>query len=241
MQWLASVLFTGLMFLSIPFYALAVVCVFWLPHRHRYRIAQAWARQVLWWLELLCGLSVVVEGRENIPTQASIAMIKHSSALEAIAELAIFPRQCWALKRELMWVPFFGWGVALLKPIAINRGGGRNTVNQLVQRGSQRLREGIWVMVFPEGTRVAAGETGRYGIGGGALAARSGALVVPVAHNAGDYWPRRGLLKRRGQVRMVIGQAITSKNREPREIVADVKHWVEATTAEIRASDPHSR
>ena len=234
MQLALSIAFTFLMFASIPFFATAVVLAFWLPYRIRFGIAKSWAAVVLWLARVLCGLRFEVEGRERIPQQASIAMIKHSSAFETIAELDFLPNQTWALKRELMWIPFFGWGVALLKPIAINRGAGRNAVNQLVQRGTQRLREGIWVMVFPEGTRVGPGETGRYGIGGAALAARSGAPIVPVAHNAGDFWPRRGWVKRRGCVRFVIGKPIDPRGREPREITQEVKAWIESTTAQIR-------
>ncbi len=227
------------MILSVPVAALAVVICFFLPYRFRYQIARGWAFSVLWLLRVLCGLTFRVQGKEHIPDRASIALLKHSSAMETIIELTVFPPQTWALKRELMWLPFFGWGVALLKPIAVHRGAGRSAVNQLVQKGRERLREGIWVMIFPEGTRVAAGETGRYGIGGAALAARSKRLVVPVAHDAGDYWPRRGWLKKPGCVQFVVGKPIDPADREPREILLEVKNWIETTTAAIRHEAGH--
>ncbi len=239
MQLLRSILFTTFMILSVPFAALAIVVCFFTPLSFRFGIARSWTLLVLWVLKWVCGLDYTVEGQEHIPSKASIAMIKHSSALETIVELSVFPQQTWALKRELMWLPFFGWGAALLRPIAVHRGAGRSAVNQLVQQGLQRLREGIWVMIFPEGTRVAAGQTGRYGIGGAALAARSKRLIVPVAHNAGDYWPRRGWLKKPGTVRFVIGPPIEPGNREPREILLEVKDWIETTTAQIRADAGH--
>ncbi len=236
MALLRSLLFTTFFFLAAGVFSLSVVLCAPLPYRYRYPIAAAWASTVLKLLEWICGLKYVIEGKDNIPATASIAMIKHSSALETIVELVMFPNQTWALKRELMWLPLFGWGLALLKPIAVRRGAGRSAVNQMVQKGTERLREGIWVMIFPEGTRVAADETGRYGVGGAALAARSGALIVPVAHNAGDYWPRRGWLKKPGTVRFVIGKPLDPSGREPRELTTEVKDWIESTTAEIRAS-----
>ena len=176
-----SLLFTTLMILSVPFYALVVLLLAPFPHATRYKVAVAWVRANLTSLRWLCGLTYEVSGRENIPADACVVMLKHSSAMETLVELELFPRQTWALKRELMWLPFFGWAMALLKPIAVHRGAGRSAVNQLVQKGAERIRDGVFVMIFPEGTRVAAGETGRYGIGGAALAVRAQVPIVPVA------------------------------------------------------------
>ncbi|MEM7276524.1 MAG: lysophospholipid acyltransferase family protein [Pseudomonadota bacterium] len=234
MALIRSLLFTLLFLLSAVVFATAVVLGFWVPYHQRYLIAKAWAHTVLWMLKMICGLSYTVEGKENIPSGGCIAMLKHSSAMETIVQIAVFPHQSWALKHELMWIPIFGWGVALLKPIAVKRGAGRSAVNQMIQRGSMRLKEGIWVMIFPEGTRVAAGETGRFGVGGAALAQRSGAAMVPVAHNAGDYWPRRGWVKKPGVIKFVIGEAIEPGNREPRELTQEVKAWIESNTNAIR-------
>ena len=234
MQLARSLLFTTFLFMTVPFYATALVLSAPLPYRWRYAIARAWVRAVLGALALLCGLRYTVEGRENIPDEPCVVMLKHSSALETLVELLVFPHQTWVLKRELMWAPFFGWAIALLKPIAVHRGGGRSAVNQLIKRGTERLREGIWVMIFPEGTRVAPGETGRFGVGGAALALRAGTRIVPVAHNAGDYWPRRGWVKYPGTVRFVIGEPVIPGEREPRVINEEIRTWMQATVDAIR-------
>jgi 1-acyl-sn-glycerol-3-phosphate acyltransferase len=160
-------------------------------------------------------------------------MIKHSSVFEAYAQVVFFPRQCWVLKRELFWVPFFGWGLKALKPIAINRNAGRSAVKQVIGQGKERLAEGIWVTVFPEGTRVAPGTTKKYGISGAALAHEAGVPIVPVAHNAGDYWPRRSLLKRPGLIRFCIGPPIDASAQSPKETNVIVQDWIEGRMREI--------
>ena len=181
----------------------------------------------------LCGLNYVIEGRENIPDTPSVIMIKHASVFEAYAQVAIFPRQTWVLKRELFWVPFFGWGLWTLKPIAINRGSGRAAVKQVIAQGKERLADGIWVTVFPEGTRVAPGATKKYGVSGAALAREAGVQLVPVAHNAGDFWPRRSLLKKPGLIRVCIGPPIDPGGLSPKEANALVQRWIEDKMAEI--------
>ena len=149
--------------------------------------------------------------------------------------LLLFPNQTWVLKRELMWAPFFGWALAALNPIAIDRKGGHGAAQQVIEQGTQRLRDGRWVMIFPEGTRMPPGETRRYGLSGTLLAQAAGRLLVPVAHNAGDYWPRRGLRKRPGTVRFSIGRPIDPAGRDPREVNEEIQRWVETRVAELRA------
>jgi 1-acyl-sn-glycerol-3-phosphate acyltransferase len=133
----------------------------------------------------------------------------------------------WVLKRELLWIPVVGWGIRLLHAIAIDRGAGHTAVNQVVEQGRQRLAEGDWVVIFPEGTRMPAGQTRRYGVSGALLASQTGRLVIPVAHNAGYFWPRRGWLKKPGTVRVVIGPPILAAGRDPREINAEAQAWIE--------------
>jgi 1-acyl-sn-glycerol-3-phosphate acyltransferase len=162
-------------------------------------------------------------------------MWKHSSAWETIAQIVICPPQAWVLKRELLWIPFFGWLIALMRPIAINRAAGTRSINQVVEQGKDRLAAGLNVLVFPEGTRMAPGETRKYGLSGFLLAARTGVPIVPVAHDAGDYWPRRGWLKKPGCIRVVIGPPIPSAGRDPRELAAQVQRWIEGQVAQIRA------
>jgi 1-acyl-sn-glycerol-3-phosphate acyltransferase len=233
-QWFGSIAFTLYLFLSVPVYGLLVYATAPLPHRITYRVVLGWVSSVLFMLRLLCRLDYVVEGRQHLPTQNGVLLLKHSSAWETIAQLKIFPTQTWVIKRELMWVPFLGWVLMLLKPIAINRRAGNSAVQQVLEQGERHLQQGLWVAIFPEGTRVPAGESRRYGLSGALLAAATGRPVVPVAHNAGDFWPRRGWLKRPGTVRVVIGPPIATAGREPREINDQAQRWIEATVAQIR-------
>ena len=233
MQTFRSVVFTVWLFLSVPFYVFVLLLATPLPHRMRYAVAVAWVDQVMWVMRHLVGLDYRVVGRDNIPDEASVVLLKHSSTLETLAELQLFPAQTWVLKRELMFAPFFGWGIALLKPIAINRGAGRSAVRQVISQGTARLREGIWVMIFPEGTRMPAGQTRRYGVSGAALAAAAGRRIVPVAHDAGHYWPRRGWLKKPGTVTFVIGEPVDAAGRDPREVNREIQDWIEDTIRNI--------
>ncbi len=234
-QRIASLLFTFYLFVSVPIYGTFVLATGLFGHRAAFRAVAWWADSVLFVLKRLCGLDFTVEGRENVPDGNAVALMKHSSAWETVAQFRLFPVQTWVLKRELMWVPFLGWVLKLLKPIAIDRRGGRTAVQQVVAQGSARLAEGLWIVIFPEGTRVPAGESRRYGISGALLAARAGKPVVPVAHDAGEYWPRRGWLKRPGTVRVRIGPPIPTAGRDAREITADVQAWIERSLAEISA------
>lgn len=184
----------------------------------------------------LCGLDYVIEGQENMPDEPCVVMIKHSSVFEAYAQVVLSPRNCWVLKRELFWVPFFGIGLMALKPIAINRGAGSSAVKQVIRQGKERLAEGIWVTVFPEGTRVAPGKTKKYGVSGAALAHEAGVPIVPVAHNAGDLWPRRSLRKEPGLIRVCIGPPIDASSRPPKETNLLVQEWIEGKMREISAS-----
>jgi 1-acyl-sn-glycerol-3-phosphate acyltransferase len=187
-------------------------------------------------LERLCGLKYVVEGRERIPEGNHIVMSNHTSAWETIAQFVIFPPHVWVLKRELLWIPFIGWGLKLLKSIAINRGVGHRAVNQVVEQGKARLADGLWVIIFPEGTRVAAGETKRFGVSGALLAAATGKLMIPLSHNAGAFWPRRSIIKKPGTIRVVIGEAISPQGKNPRQLNEEARLAIEAGLAKIAAA-----
>jgi 1-acyl-sn-glycerol-3-phosphate acyltransferase len=237
MQLLRSLLYTSWLFIGTLLYAFIVLAVWWLPIRYIHAIARSWARSQLRMLKLLCGLDYRVSGQENIPPGAHVALWKHSSSWETIAQTLILPPQAWVLKRELMWIPFVGWAMRKLKPIAINRRAGASAVHQVVQQGMQRLREGLWVVIFPEGTRVPVGESRKYGVSGALLACKAGCKVVPVAHDAGRYWARRGLLKQRGTIQVVIGPAIDAAGQDPRVITEQVRAWIESTLSEISRGD----
>jgi len=230
-----SIIFTVLMFLSVLPWSMVVVAGRLSGYPASYALVVMWARGIFWLLNKLCHLNFRVEGAGNIPQQNSVVLLKHSSAYETLAQFFLFPRQCWVLKRELLWAPFLGWAVAAVRPIAIDRGAGQQAVSQVLTKGKARLDEGDWVMIFPEGTRMPPGETRRYGLSGVLLAQEAGRLLVPVAHNAGDYWPRRGLRKRPGSVTFRIGPPVDPAGREPREVNQEIQNWVEAQVAELRS------
>jgi 1-acyl-sn-glycerol-3-phosphate acyltransferase len=235
-QLFRSLLFTTYMMASACLFGGVMALGFWLPYRAQFAIARTWARILFWVLERLCGLKYVVEGRERIPAGNHIVMSNHTSAWETVAQFLIFPPQVWVLKRELLWIPFVGWGLKLLRPIAINRGEGHRAVNQVIEQGKARLADGLWIIIFPEGTRVVAGETRKFGVSGALLAIAAGKSVVPLSHNAGTFWPRRGFVKKPGTVRVVIGEPIESAGKNPRELNAEVKLAIEAGLARIASS-----
>jgi 1-acyl-sn-glycerol-3-phosphate acyltransferase len=233
MQLARSLIYTAWLFLGTLIYGVLVLSAGWLPVTVVYAVARSWSRAQLRVLKWVCGLDYRVEGLEHIPAGAHVSMWKHSSAWETIAQAAILPPQAWVLKRELMWIPIVGWAIRCLKPIAINRKAGAAAVNQVVAQGKARLNEGLWILFFPEGTRMPAGETRKYGVSGALLASRAGCKVLPVAHNAGYYWPRRGWMKRPGTIRVVIGAPIEAAGRDPRAINEEVQRWIEATVNSI--------
>lgn len=235
--WRSALFATGMAISTLVFAPLSLL-TFPLPYRQRYAFITQWTRFNLWWLGATCRLRYVVEGLEHLPTGPAVVLAKHQSTFETLAFQLIFPPQVWLLKRELLWVPFFGWGLAMLEPIAIDRKAARKALQQLLTVGGERLEHGRWVVIFPEGTRMAPGQKGRYASGGAMLAARSGHPVVPVAHNAGEYWPRRGFIKRPGTIRVVIGPVIDSRGRSAQEINELAEEWIEAEMRRLAA--PHS-
>jgi 1-acyl-sn-glycerol-3-phosphate acyltransferase len=237
-QWTGSLFFTGFWFAWTFLYAIwfVIACCF-LPFRHRFTLVRVYARVVLWVLRWSCGLGYRIEGAP-LPEGCHVALWKHSSSWETMAMMVVFPRQVWVLKRELLWIPAVGLGVWQMHAIAIDRRAGRSAVAQVIEQGKVRLEEGAWVMIYPEGTRMPVGETRRYGVSGTLLAAETGRLLVPVAHNAGYYWPRRGLLKKSGVVRVVIGAPVAAAGRDVREVNEEIQAWVEATVKRL-APDSH--
>jgi 1-acyl-sn-glycerol-3-phosphate acyltransferase len=216
-----------------PVFALLGICLLPAPFRVRFSVVSRWAAFNLWWLGVTCNLRYEVTGREFIPEQAGVILCKHQSAWETLALQLVFPAQAWLLKRELLWIPIYGWGLATMRPIAIDRSAGTRALRQLVRQGRKRLAQNIWVVIFPEGTRVAPGKRGVYQPGGGMLAAETGRPVIPVAHNAGWFWPRRSFTKRPGLIRMVIGPPISSAGRSAKEITALAELWIESTVAAL--------
>lgn len=230
---LRSLCFMFLMWISLVVYTPLALLTFPFPYKIRYMVVTAWPKFHVWLLKVLCNLRYEVEGQEHLPKGAAIVFAKHQSTYETFALPFLFPPYTWVLKRELMRVPFFGWGMAMLRPIAINRGSGRKAMEQLIKQGRNRLESGLWVVIFPEGTRIPAGKKGRYKLGGSVLAHETGYPVVPVAHNAGSFWPKRGLLIKPGVVKIVIGPLITSKDKSVEQIKKQSEEWIETTVQRL--------
>jgi len=227
MTFARSSLFVLALLLVTPPYALIALATFPLPRMARYRIISGWSRCVIFLSKAILGIDWRVEGAEHLPQRPAVILANHQSAWETMAFQLIFPPQVHVLKRELLWLPFFGWGLALMSPIAIDRRRGHSALRFMAKRGSQRLAQGFWVVVFPEGTRVRPGEKRAYQIGGAWLASASGAPVVPVAHNAGALWPRYAFLKRPGTITVRIGPPIDPAGRDPATINRLAKAWIE--------------
>jgi 1-acyl-sn-glycerol-3-phosphate acyltransferase len=228
-QFLRSLCFTAFFLLWTFFYGIffAMACLV-LPFRLRFALARFWGQVILVVCRLVCRLGYRVEGRENLPAGNHVAYIKHSSSWETAAQAVLLPQQVWVLKRELTWIPFVGWGIMLLHAIAVDRGSGATAVRSVLEQGKRRLAEGAWVVIFPEGTRMPPGETRKYGVSGALLAAETGRMIVPIAHDAGYFWPRRGLMKQPGTIRVMIGPPIAAAGRNPREVNAEAQAWIEA-------------
>lgn len=216
------------MFIITPLFALLVILMFPLNNITRSRMASYWARCSLAWLKLTCNLTFTVRGRENIPDHPSIILCKHQSAWETIALQVIFPPQIWVLKRELLFIPFMGWAWIAMSAIPINRAGGREALKQLVKHGKDRLARGLWVVIFPEGTRVAPGVRGKYHIGGAWLASHTQSTVVPVAHNAGLFWRKNAFIKQAGTITVSIGKPIETAGLKADEVNKRVEAWIES-------------
>jgi 1-acyl-sn-glycerol-3-phosphate acyltransferase len=227
MTWLRSALFAAAQILITPPYAVLALATFPLPRLVRYRIISGWSRLMIWLARTILGIHWRVEGREHLPRRPAVIVAKHQSAWETMAFQLIFPPQVHVLKRELLWIPFFGWGLALMSPIAINRSRGVAALRAIARRGRERLEQGFWGVIFPEGTRVRPGERRPYQLGGAWLAAAAGAPVVPVAHNAGLVWPRNAFLKRPGTITVRIGPSIDPSNRDPKAVNELAEQWIE--------------
>jgi 1-acyl-sn-glycerol-3-phosphate acyltransferase len=204
-------------------------------HR-RYRVVTLWADIMMWVVRTVCRIDYEVIGKENLPQRPSVVLSKHQSTWETIAFQHIFPPLGFVLKKELLRIPFFGWGLAQMPVISIDRAAGRNALEQVVEQGRMRLEQGFWMVIFPEGTRIAPGETRRYKPGGAYLATQTGAPVVPVAHNAGEFWRRRAFRKYPGTITVSIGPAIDPAGLTTDEVNAKVEAWIEG---EMHRLFPH--
>ena len=215
-----------LIVVTLP-YSFIALATFPLALPARYRIISAWARLMVSAAEAICGIRYRVLGAERLPPAPYIVLAKHQSAWETIAFQKILPPQVWVVKRELLWIPFFGWGLAMLSPIAIDRGSGARALRQMLEQGRDRLARGLCIVIFPEGTRVAPGARRDYQPGGAWLASKTEAPVVPVAHDSGELWRRNAFLKYPGTITVSIGAALDTRGLAPEEINRRVEDWIE--------------
>lgn len=197
-----------------------------LPYKMRYRFITTWSACNLWWLGITCGLKYEVIGKENIPQHPCIVMANHQSTWETMALGPIFPPLTWVVKRELFFIPVFGWGLALTHPIALNRSAGKKAVDQLVEKGIEKIKAGRSILIFPEGTRTPPGTKRKFRVGGAILAEQSGAPIVPVAHNSGFFWARKQFTKKPGTIKMIIGPEITTIGKSAEQINKEVYEWI---------------
>ena len=234
LQYFYSIAFVFTMFISSVY--ISIIGTIFLPFSFhtRYWFINFYSVLNLWVLKHLCHIDYRVDGMENIPTdEACIIFSKHQSALETMMVQRIFPPLTFVVKRELLWLPFFGWGLKAIMPIAIDRKAGRKAILQIVDQGIDRLKKGIWIVVFPEGTRSKPGTKIQYKKGGAILATKSGHRVIPVAHTAGEFWPKGFFSRQTGTIVMSIGPAIETKNRKPEDVIHDAEAWIETKMKEI--------
>ncbi|MFT4174957.1 MAG: lysophospholipid acyltransferase family protein [Rhodocyclaceae bacterium] len=221
--------------LTLPFAFIALASAPF-PPQTRYRWISGWAKMMMRVMPVVLGIRHRVIGRENITDSPAVILCKHQSAWETIAMQQIFPPVAFVLKRELLRIPFFGWGLAQMPIVSIDRSAGRDALAQVVEQGKQRLAEGFWVVVFPEGTRAAVGTARRYKVGGATLACEAGVPVIPVAHNAGEFWRRNAFVKSAGEIVVSIGPVIDTQGRTPEEVNTLSEAWIES---EMQRLFPH--
>lgn len=238
MRFLRSLLFALLMVAATIVWSFACFLSAPLPYRQRYWWTMRWSWLCIALARLLCGIRYRVEGWDNLPDGPAILLSKHQSAWETIFYPVVMPRPLvFIFKRELLWIPFFGWGIGLLRMIAINRGASRDAFEQIVAQGDARLAAGCWIMMFPEGTRIPVGKSGHYKSGGARLALRTGAPVVPIAVNSGECWPRNSFLKFPGTITVSIGRPIDPAGHDAASLIGAVEGWIEG---EMHRLSPHA-
>jgi 1-acyl-sn-glycerol-3-phosphate acyltransferase len=222
-----SAAFALAVILITPPYAIVALLVAPLPALTRYRIVTSWSRLVVALARVICRIRYRIEGEAVPGSGPYIVMAKHQSAWETLAFQAIFPPQVLVVKRGLLWIPFFGWGLATLSPITIKRGARTQSLRRLGEQGRDRLERGFWVVIFPEGTRVQHGARGKFQSGGAWLACRSDVAVIPVAHNAGSVWARNSFLKYPGLITVCIGAPRACSGRSVAAFNGEVESWIE--------------
>jgi len=235
---LRSLLFTLMMVVATVIWSGVCMLAAPLPYNKRYYVTSRWNVFVIWAARVVCGIEYEVKGRENLPDGPAILLSKHQSAWETIFLLANMPRPLvFVFKKEILYIPFFGWGIALLRMIPIDRKQGKNAFKAVVMHGKRRLNDGQWIIMFPEGTRTQVGSQGKYKSGGTRLAVETETQVVPIALNSGECWPKNSFIKKPGKVTVSIGKPISSAGQTPDGLMEQVEQWIES---EMRVISPHA-
>lgn len=208
-----------------------------LSRRTSMRICTQWCQLAVVWARICCGIRYEIIGAENIPAGGCVVLAKHQSAWETLIVQSLFYPAATVIKRELLSIPFFGWSIRLCDPIAIDRDDAGASLKAVIRGGTEKIAEGRRVVIFPEGTRTMPGEENPdYSVGGAMLATQAKALVLPVAINSGDCWPRGTLIKKPGLVRVVIGKPIDATGYKAKALNAEVRDWIEAQMREISSA-----
>ncbi len=225
MLFLKSLLYFLGSFVALIILVTIALILFFLPFKFRYAILSKWSIFCLWWLEFTLDIKLQVIGEENIPSKPCVIVSNHQSTWETLGFQQIFPPQTWVLKQTLLWIPFFGWGLALLKPIVINRGEKLKALKTIIKQGEARLKKGIFVVIFPEGTRQPYKKLGRYQNGAIAIAKKASCDITPVYHNAGSAWPKGSFIKHPGTITVIIGKSINIKEKSAKELTQNIRNW----------------
>jgi 1-acyl-sn-glycerol-3-phosphate acyltransferase len=234
---LRSLVFALFQLIVTPLYAVAVLSLFWLPARPRFRFITGWCAINLWGARWICGIRHRVVGAGNIPSTPHIVLSKHSSTWETLALTLFFPPLAYVAKKELLSIPFFGWGFALASPITIDRSAGTDAMHQIAAQGRERFRQGFWIVIYPEGTRIRAGTRSKYKTGGARLAIELGVPILPVAHNAGYLWPKGVVGKRPGTVTISFGKPIRPDGKEAAVLTREIESWIEGEVGRLGIPD----
>ena len=239
--YMRSTIFWFFHFVSMVVVVSLVLVFFWLPVNQRYAIGSSWAKMNMHFLRWFCGLDYQLKGKENIPGEASLVISNHQSTWETMSFQHFLPNQLWVMKKELFRVPIFGWGLALMSPIAIDRSAGKKAVDQIVEQGEEKLNQGRWVIVFPEGTRISAGVESKFKMGAFIFASRISHPVLPIAHNAGEFWPKHSFIKYPGTITVSIGEPFNANGLDASDIKQKVESWIRSELKEIGDSKRWNR
>jgi len=231
--YIRSTLYWLIFLLLTVIFGTLIILLFFIPSAQRVQLLTYYGHSNLWFLKKICNLDYEIKGIQHLTDKNAIVLCKHQSIWETIALLTFIPHGRFVFKRELMFIPFFGWALALTDMIAINRSKGRKSVHQLVSEGTLKLQQGKWILLFPEGTRTTPGTENKYKIGGALLAEKSGYPVLPIAHNAGDFWLRNSMIKLPGTITVHIGPSIESVDKNAQTILDETKQWIEYKMTQI--------